>query len=236
MAETPQADSASKGARTRRARDSLSRELIVAAAETVALRDGIDGLTFQAIGEELQAHPTSIYRHFRDKDELLLELIDTLRARSYGGTLKPSDDWVDDLRQLAHAIHDHYMRYPQFAMQMAARTTRRPTEFSTVEFSLDALQRGGFDPSEAALYSRAMGNLIRATSSIEAALSALPTETRTADELSWQVDYRQLDPERFPNIAHVGADLPGIGDPRAWETALELMLESIARRSPNARQ
>ena len=68
-------------ARPRRARDSLSREIIVAAADAVVQRDGLDRLTFQAIGEELDAHPTSIYRHFRDKDELLLALIDTLRAR-----------------------------------------------------------------------------------------------------------------------------------------------------------
>ena len=64
----------------RRARDSLSREIIVAAADAVVERDGLDRLTFQSIGEELDAHPTSIYRHFRDKDELLLALIDTLRA------------------------------------------------------------------------------------------------------------------------------------------------------------
>src|SRR5690606_30313822 len=125
--------------RERRARDSLSRDIIVAAAERVVLRDGLEGLTFQAIGEELDAHPTSVYRHFRDKDDLLLELVDNLRARSYGGTLQPTDDWVDDLRRLGRTIHDHYMRYPQFALQMVTRTTRRPTEFSTVEFSLDAL-------------------------------------------------------------------------------------------------
>ncbi|MGO2111619.1 MAG: TetR/AcrR family transcriptional regulator [Pseudoclavibacter sp.] len=204
---------------------------MIEAAERVALRDGLDGLTFQAIGEELGAHPTSVYRHIRDKDELLLELVDSLRARSYGGTLTPTDDWIDDLRRLAHTIHDHYMRYPEFAMQMAARTTRRPTEFSTVEFSLDALRRGGFSPEEAALLSRAMGNLVRSASSIESSMLALPVETRMADELAWKVDYRQLDSEQYPNITSAGGGLPAIDDPRAWETALELMLEAISARA-----
>ena len=222
---------AAPGARRRRARDSLSREIIVAAAENVVLRDGLEGLTFQAIGEELAAHPTSVYRHFRDKDDLLLELVDNLRARSYGGTLQPTDDWVDDLRRLAHTIHDHYMRYPQLALQMVTRTTRRPTEFSTVEFSLDALRRGGFSPQEGALYSRAMGNLVRSASSIESAMQALPEDTRTADELAWQIDYRRLDSETYPNIAAAGDSLPGISDPRAWETALELFLEALSQRA-----
>lgn len=235
MADRKSGETASAGARSatrpRRARDSLSRDIIVAAAEHVAERDGMGGLTFQAIGEELGAHPTSIYRHFRDKDELLLELIDTLRQRSFAGKLTATDDWVDDLRRLAYAIHDHYMRYPQFAVQMAVRTTRRQSEFANVEFVLGALARAGFPPEEAALYSRAMGNLVRSTSSLEASLHALPPDMLTADELSWQVEYRQLDPERYPNITAAGAALRSVADPHAFETVFELFLESLERRA-----
>ena len=218
-------------ARPRRARDSLSREIIVAAADRVVERDGLDRLTFQAIGEELGAHPTSIYRHFRDKDELLLALIDTLRARSYSGGMVATDDWLADLRTQAHLIHGHYMRYPEFALQMALR---RPTDFSSMEFSIGALRRGGYDQEQAALYARALGQLIRSASSIQAALTALPADVQDADELTWQMDYRRLDPEEFPNIVWAGDSLPGVRDPRAWESALELLLESIERHAPGA--
>ncbi len=213
----------------RRARDSLSRDIIVAAADTVVQRDGLDRLTFQAIGEELGAHPTSIYRHFRDKDELLLALIDTLRARSYSGAMIETDDWMADLRAQAHLIHDHYMRYPEFALQMALR---RPTDFHSVEFSISALRRGGYGPEQAALYARALGQLIRSATSIQAALTALPQDVRDADDLTWQMDYRRLDLDEYPNVAWVGDNLPGIRDPRAWETALDLLLESIERHAP----
>lgn len=232
MSTAKPAKAPAKGGRPRRARDSLSRELIIAAAEEVVQRDGLDRLTFQAIGEKLDAHPTSIYRHFRDKDELLLVLIDTLRARSYAGAMHATDDWLADIKAQARLIHDHYMRYPEFALQMA---TRRPTDFGSVEFTIGALRRGGYGPEEAALYARALGQLVRSATSIQAAIEALPQEVRDADELTWQMDYRRLNPEDHPNTAWVGSNLPGIGDPRAWETALDLMLESIARRAPGAR-
>lgn len=219
----------STAGRPRRARDSLSRDIIVAAADRVVERDGLDRLTFQAIGEELGAHPTSIYRHFRDKDELLLALIDTLRARSYSGGMVATDDWLGDLRTQAHLIHDHYMRYPEFALQMALR---RPTDFASMEFSIGALRRGGYDREQAALYARALGQLIRSASSIQAALTALPPEVQDEDELTWQMDYRRLDPEEHPQIAWAGDALPGIRDPRAWETALDLLLEGIERHAP----
>jgi len=234
-AKKPAATSAAKTTtatgRPRRARDSLSREIIVAAADRVVERDGLDRLTFQSIGEELGAHPTSIYRHFRDKDELLLALIDTLRARSYSGGMVATDDWLADLRAQAHLIHDHYMRYPEFALQMALR---RPTDFSSMEFPIGALRRGGYDREQAALYARALGQLIRSASSIQAALTAIPAEVQDADELTWQMDRRRLEPEEYPEIAWAGDALPGIRDPRAWETALDLMLESIERHAPGA--
>ena len=135
----------SAATKKRRPRDSLSRAVIVEAAEKIAERDGLEGLTFGALGKELNAHSTSIYRHFKDKDDLVLELIDTLRAKSYGADLVSTGDWREDLKLISRLIHDHYMRYPGLAMQMAARTTRRPTEFHNVEFALDAMRRAGLD-------------------------------------------------------------------------------------------
>ena len=156
-------DKSSRGTtKKRRPRDSLSRTVIIAAAEKIADRDGLEGLTFGALGEELQAHSTSIYRHFRDKDELVLELIDSLRAKSYGAELVSTGDWREDLRLISRLIHEHYLRYPGLALQMAARTTRRPTEFKNVEFALDAFRRAGLDDESAVVATRVFGNFTAA--------------------------------------------------------------------------
>ncbi|WP_031469135.1 TetR/AcrR family transcriptional regulator [Sciscionella sediminilitoris] len=216
------------GSRPRRPRDSLSREKILAVAEELAAEGGFSALTFQAIGDKLRAHPTSIYRHFRDKDELLLELVDSLRARSYFHDLVASDDWLDDIRRTGQLIRAHYLRYPAFALEMAMRTTRRPTEFHNVEFTLDALRRGGIPDEEAVVLMRAMGNFLRSIASAEAAYRAMDESLRQRDEVAWQLEYRQLDPGEYPNITRVADKLLNLGDPMGFETALELMLEGIA--------
>lgn len=205
--------------------------MILEAARAIAEREGLDGLTFQAIGRELEAHPTSVYRHFRDKDELLLDLIDNLRTQSYGGTLAPSDDWREDLREVARVIHDHYLRYPSFAQQMAARTTRRPAEFSNVEFAAQALLRAGLNPASVAITLRAFGNYVRSAASIQAALHTLSDEARRADDLAWEVEYRELDPEQYPSIAALGGNLRALGDPAAFWAGIELLLDGIALRA-----
>ena len=224
------------GGRPRRPRDSLSREAILEAAEKIALRDGLGGLTFQAIGAELDAHPTSMYRHFRDKDELVLELVDGLRVRSYGGPATPTDDWRADLRMMAQRVRENYVRYAPFAQEMVMRTTRRQSEYSNVEFTLDALRRAGLDGEEAVVVQRAYGNFVRAVASLEAAFQALEPEVRRKDELAWQVEYRQLDPEKYPTIADLADLLPSVGSPVAFDTGLEMMLDAIELRAAKSRQ
>ena len=64
----PQADAA-RGVR-------LDRDVILRAAQHVLDEDGLSAFTLRRIGSELGADPTAIYRHFRDKDELVIELAD----------------------------------------------------------------------------------------------------------------------------------------------------------------
>lgn len=216
--------------RRRLPRATLSRQVILDAAERLALREGLDALTFQAMGREVGAHPTSIYRHFRDKDELILELVDGLRSRSYGGRLEATESWRDDLRTLARHIHEHYLRYPQFALEMAARTTRRPTEFANVEFALHALERAGLEGDDATMYLRVFGNVVRSLSSMEAGLLALDPETRDRDALAWELEYRRIPADTYPKIAAYADRLNGIGDPRVFDAAIELFLDALESR------
>lgn len=53
----------------------------MAAAEAVAARDGIDALTMRRVALELHSSPMALYRHVRDKDELLVLLLDRLAER-----------------------------------------------------------------------------------------------------------------------------------------------------------
>ncbi|MDR3507738.1 MAG: TetR/AcrR family transcriptional regulator [Caulobacteraceae bacterium] len=52
----------------------LRRAEILRAAETIFLRDGYQGATIRKIADEVGVSSTALYMHFRDKDEILLEI------------------------------------------------------------------------------------------------------------------------------------------------------------------
>ncbi|HEY6425990.1 MAG TPA: TetR/AcrR family transcriptional regulator [Acidimicrobiales bacterium] len=203
--------------------------MILGAAIRIAERDGLDGLTFQALGKELGAHATAMYRHFRDKDELLLEMIDELRERSYGDVLTSTGSWQDDLRLQAHSIREHYLRYAAFAQQMAPRSTHRSMEIANTEFALSALARAGLDDEESILYLRLLGNYMRAMSSLEAGVQCLDLGLRSKDRVEWQVAAEGLDPATHPILRRLGARMLAYDDPRIFDLGLELMIAEIDR-------
>ena len=54
----------------------LRRAEILQAAERIFVRDGYQGATIRKIAEEVGVSSTALYMHFRDKDEMLLEIVE----------------------------------------------------------------------------------------------------------------------------------------------------------------
>ena len=201
-------------------RGTLSQELIVKAAFRVADSAGMDKLTFQALGRELSAHPTAIYRHFRNKDELLLALIDALHEEALADTPPPTEDWAHDLMQIAIHTHEAFLRHPRVGALVAARTARRENEFRSVERKLDCLRRAGLDDTDAARYHRVFADMVLSYSAMDASLKSLPPDVRDADMRSWKTDYLTLPATSYPNIARVGPQFVELDDPQNFLTAV----------------
>ncbi|MFI5609615.1 TetR/AcrR family transcriptional regulator [Amycolatopsis sp. NPDC051903] len=101
MAEPPSRES-TPGRPGRPAR--WSRADVVEAARGIVAAEGVEALTMRRVARELGCSPMALYRHVRDKDELLALLMDHVAAGL------PRPDLPDDPRQrllvLWRLIHD----------------------------------------------------------------------------------------------------------------------------------
>jgi AcrR family transcriptional regulator len=220
----------------RRPRGSLNQQVILDAAFAISERGGLDAVTFQALGAQLGAHPTAVYRHFRDKDELLLAMIDTLHAETLAELPEPTGDWAADLAAIARHTHAVFMRHPSVGAGAAVRTTRREHEFQIVERIIDCMRRAGLNDADAARLYRVFGDFVLGYCAVDAGLAALEPAIRDADLLSWEIQYRTLPPGHYPNIAAVAHALPALDDPDNFTTAVDLMIEAIRARAASDRR
>ena len=63
----------------------LTEDSIVATSIRLIEQAGSDRFTLRRLGEALGADPTAIYRHFKDKDELLRAVGDRIIADDHRG-------------------------------------------------------------------------------------------------------------------------------------------------------
>ncbi|MFJ9646421.1 TetR/AcrR family transcriptional regulator [Streptomyces sp. NPDC101206] len=221
-------------ARSKRAGSQLTPEAIIEASLRIAARGSEDAFTVRRLGEELGADPTAIYRHFRDKDDLLLSVAD----RTLGEVLDSIPeglDWKGRIRALATGSLEVALRYPVVGSTMASRTTRRPNEFRVVELILGAVREAGLDGAEAAVHYRMVGDSLLAFVGQRAAYLLFDADVRAADESSWNREYRMVDPEAFPNITGLSTELAEVTEIQIFEVRVEALITAIEQRAAELR-
>ncbi|MGB9112476.1 MAG: TetR/AcrR family transcriptional regulator C-terminal domain-containing protein [Acidimicrobiales bacterium] len=108
------ADEDVAGERRPRARaswGSLSREHIVGAATEIVRAGGFDTMTIRSLARKLNVAPMTLYGHVRDKDDLLLEVVDRLLADKWE-TAVPKSDWRRWIASVADRLRKFLVSQP----------------------------------------------------------------------------------------------------------------------------
>jgi TetR/AcrR family transcriptional regulator, tetracycline repressor protein len=126
----------------------LSRERILDAARAIVGREGLDALSMRRLAQELDVWPMSIYRYFRNKDELL----DAMAAIATEGIAVPSAraSWRSQLRSLLSAAHEALAGDPSWIGSRLPSAFLTPGTLKLSEAGVRILESAGLDAAEAA--------------------------------------------------------------------------------------
>jgi len=165
----------------------LTREAVVAAAEAVAERDGLDHLSLRAVAVHLGVSPTAIYHHVTGKDELVDAVADAFAARNLDARLP--DDPTERVRELANRLHQAGLAQPGL---LSALVGRIPDQFPSAhqtytEELLNALVAAGArEPLAHLLYGMivrlCLGDVIARTNANAPARTPLADRIKTLTE------------------------------------------------------
>lgn len=106
MPNAPRRTALGKQARKRRERGSISTDLIIAGAFEVARASSLDELSMPVLADHLDVAVTSIYWHFRKKDELLRAMTEVAIGKQHASIPAPAaeESWQEMLRRQMTAI------------------------------------------------------------------------------------------------------------------------------------
>jgi AcrR family transcriptional regulator len=119
----------------------------VDAAEGILAREGIDALTMRRLADELGSSPMSLYRHVRDKDELLLLVLERRAAEVRMPELP--DDPRERLVALFVLLYDELSRNPWIVEVLAKGDLVAPSVLPVIDRILEAFVAAGLSPKRA---------------------------------------------------------------------------------------
>jgi AcrR family transcriptional regulator len=200
----------------------LSRAAIVAAAQAVVERDGVEALTMRRVADELGASPMALYRHVRGKDELLVLLLDALAA----ALPRPRLPRAPRARVLAACRHmrDGLAEHPWIVDVLAAGDLIAPSILWLIEEIVAGFLAGGLSPAAAAnayrvIWQFTVGDLIvRRGVQRVAALGRPPFVLGVL---------QSADPERFPALAGVAGEWAPARARDTYEAGLRALVDGL---------
>ena len=94
-------------------RAKLNRTVIVRAAIALADRSGLEAVTMRAVAAELDSAAAALYRHVRNREELVNLVRDS--ALTERGEATATGDWQTDLRTFTHGLLELHFAHPWLA-------------------------------------------------------------------------------------------------------------------------
>jgi AcrR family transcriptional regulator len=127
---------------TTEGRTPLSKERVLQAAVDLADRGGIEALSMRKLGQELGVDAMALYRHVRNKDDLLDGIVEVI----VGEIERPgtAQAWKPALREQAMAARRVMLRHPWARRVLEERPKGGPVFLAYVESVLATMREGGF--------------------------------------------------------------------------------------------
>ncbi|QBS39752.1 TetR/AcrR family transcriptional regulator [Nocardia sp. CS682] len=203
----------------------LSRDAILLVAEEIVDSGGIDALTMRAVAQRLSSSPMAIYRHVRDKDELLLLLLDRVAA-----TLK-RPELPDDPRQrlvvLWRFLHDELAAHPWVVGVLASGNLVGRSILWLLEELLQAFVACGLTAEQAGAAYRAVWQYTVGVLTIRIAMTRTGSDP---DRVSFQTAMIDAaDPGETPAVAALATAWPHAWD--NYDFGLNALLDGLIPRS-----
>ena len=210
-----------------------STEEILDTAVVLLRTSDAESFSVRKLAVALGTDSSSLYRHFRNKTELLRALADRVLLAAMDG-YRPEGDWKQRITALALRLREAFGEQPQLAAIWGRHGSGGAGSRLVMEEVLQALRTSGLPDQEVPTRYHRIALLLAALISSEAGISTVTPEQYEQGMEQFRVAVLGADPERFPALAHFARDIRPLGADRraAFEELLTAQLAHIEALIP----
>ena len=204
----------------------LSRGAVVQAAVRIADEGGLEAVTMQRVAEQVGAEAMSLYRHVRNKEDLLDGIVDIVYAEME--LPQPGGDWRTAMRERAISARDVLRRHPWAISLMESRASPGPANLRHHDTVSGVLLDAGFSGVTATRAYNLLDSYIYGFVLQETTLPFGSTDEMEAQATSMM---GEMAPGEYENLRAIAAALVTAGFTYAdeFEFGLDLILDGIER-------
>lgn len=199
-------------------RPRLSRDRVLAAAVSLADREGAEALTVRRLADDLGVHPTSLYNHVPSKEAIL----DGVVERLFADVVLPDriTTWQEWVRAIAACFRDLARAHPGAFMVLTRRPAETPLAYGITELGLEVFDAGGFSQVDAVQAVRAVSLAV-----LGCALNECPP---MGDWVEPEPDDAALAP--FPRLVAAATALESsdLAEDSHWDVLVEALVAGLA--------
>ncbi len=138
----------------------LNRARIIAAAQQLVERDGVDRLTMRGVADEIGTSPMSLYRHVADKRSLLIGLLGNVAEEIARQPLPTGPDPRQRIVDTLTQTYDVLAANPWTVQALLAVEELPPGALPISEHLVEALREAGLDDATAVVAHAAMWHFV----------------------------------------------------------------------------
>jgi len=217
-----------QGFQSRRKRG-LDQHTIVISALALMDEVGLDGVTMRSLANRLHVTPGSLYRHVRDKDELLVLLADEISGEV---PLLTSDlPWDMAVREMARNTRRVLLRHHDAARVLASIPPAGPRRLRHIERALQVLVDAGFSNRDAAWAAYHFNNLVTEFVADEVRLASAASAAGFSREevlAEGRAQLAALPEAEFPTLRRLAEEVATTDADAQFEFGLDVWLRGMA--------
>jgi AcrR family transcriptional regulator len=215
----------------------LDRAQVVRAGLELLDELGLDALTMRELAKRLGVKAASLYRHVRDKDELLILMADEICAEIE--LPPPGLPWREALPEMGRRARRGMLAHRDGARLLASTPPAGPRRLRQIEAILGLLASSGLSPRDAAWAGYHLNNFVTESAADEARMAATAAQmgiTHAKLMAEARRQFRALPADQFPTLTRMADHLTEDDPDALFEFGLQLWLDGLERHRRRARR